>query len=164
MTGDLEINGYDAYVKWGVSMEDGSLTQLMAYPSVKEWITNETRLGNGTIYIPPALGASFATTTQWRAARELTIVLHMTAKTKEQFLLNHGNFEAEVLATGNVNIRTKHQITTMYRCKYISCTQFAQYHDENGGIAKFALKLVEPNPVDRTLDQGFSQTIPHYQS
>ena len=34
MTGDLEINGYDAYVKWGVSMEDGSLTQLMAYPSV----------------------------------------------------------------------------------------------------------------------------------
>ena len=137
MKGELEINGYDAYDSWGISLEDGSLSELMNFPPMKEWITNESRLEDGKRYAG----------TPFLAERPLTLVLHMIAKTKTEFLHNHTNFVSEVLSTGVLNIRTKWQITTMYKCKYISCTQFSQYHDENGGIAKFSLHLVEPNPV-----------------
>lgn len=146
MTGELEINGQDAYSAWGVGLEDGALSELMAYPAVKEWITNESRLENGTRYTQPNLGDN--TMTPMRAAREITLPMHITAKTREEYLNRHGAFFAALMLTGDVNIRTKWQLTTMYRCKYLSCTQFTQYHDDGGGIIRFALRLVEPNPND----------------
>ena len=138
--GELEINGQDAYTTWGVGLEDGSLSELMAFPSFKEWITNESRLENGVRYAQPTAKV---------AARELTLVFHLMSRSKEDYLQKHTSFYSQVLSQGVLNIRTKRQMTTIYKCKYISCTQFAQYHDNGGGLAKFSVKLVEPNPGDR---------------
>lgn len=43
LTGQLKINGKDAYTTWGVSMDDTSLSALMTPPAVKPYITNDDR-------------------------------------------------------------------------------------------------------------------------
>ena len=135
--GELEINLYDAYEKWGVSLEDGMLSELMAYPSSKEWITNESSLEPGTRYASPVPKV---------AQREINIVVHITAPNHNVFLQRRDDFFNQVLLQGVVNIRTRWQRTTLYRCRYISCSQFSQIDRR---IAKFSLRLVEANPLDR---------------
>lgn len=134
--GELEINLYDAYTKWGVGLEDGALNELMTIPATKDFITNESRLEDGTRYASQPFKV---------AQRDITLAMHMIAPTGGNILENLDKFRSQ-LATGQVNIRTRRQITTVYKCKYVSCTQFSQIDRK---IAKFTLKLVEPNPTDR---------------
>ena len=47
MTGELYINGKDAWVTWGVNMGDGFLDALDAPLQMKEYIDNERRLEQG---------------------------------------------------------------------------------------------------------------------
>lgn len=134
--GELEINLYDAYTKWGLSLEDGALDALMTIPPAKEYITNESRLENGTRISSPSPNVG---------QRDITIEVHMRASSTSDFLTHLDDFMS-VLRQGQVNIRTRRQRTTCYKCKYVSCPQFNQIDRR---IAKFTLKLVEPNPTDR---------------
>lgn len=47
MEAKLLINNKDAYVTWGVRMDDGFLTALCAPCTMKEYIENESRLEHG---------------------------------------------------------------------------------------------------------------------
>ena len=138
MTGQLYINNTDAYTEWGVMMDTSSLSTLMTPPAVKEYITNESRLADGTQYLVP--------TTPKIQARDLTLTLQLVAPNETTFFSRYTSF-VEELQKGTINIRTSFQPDVTYKCLFVSCNQFTQFMR---GIAKFSLKLVEPNPKDRT--------------
>lgn len=137
MKDELFINGKDAYLTWGISMADTSLSELMTPPSNKAFIENESRLQHGKRVVP--------VDPKWDQ-RNLTLQINLTAATETQFLARYDGFCKE-LATGVLHIKTKYQPGVVYKTIYLSCGQFSQFMR---GIGKFSLKLNEPNPNDRT--------------
>jgi len=138
MTGELKINGKDAFDTWGVSLEDGALATLMTPPAVKSYVTNTSRLGNGErviVYNPRY------------DSRDITLEMHLVAKDKADFLTKYVNFCNGALKKGYLYIETVYQPDVVYHCVYKSCTQYSQLIN---GLAKFSLKLTEPNPANRT--------------
>nr|DAJ73595.1 MAG TPA: tail protein [Caudoviricetes sp.]DAP69149.1 MAG TPA: tail protein [Caudoviricetes sp.] len=137
LKGQLLINGKDAYTEYGIFMDDTALSTLMTPAPNKEFISNKYRSkdGKSVIMHNPRLDE-----------REITVSFNMSAKTPEAFLANYGKFCDEVLATGQVTIHTTFQPAVWYHCTYLSCTQFSEFMRE---LAKFSLKLNEPDPTDR---------------
>ena len=136
-SGELYINDQDAYTTWGVSFEDGALSALMTPPSMKDVIVNESRLEHGKrrMNLIPRM-----------QERELTLPFHLVASNKTQYLQRYAAFVNEITGNEYVDIRTSYQVGVTYRCIYVSCSQFSQFID---GLAKFTLKVIEPNPYER---------------
>lgn len=147
MTGELFINGKDAYTEYGMSLEDGAISALLTPPSLKEFVENESRIENGKKIIVgyPVYDA-----------RDVSLAFHIVAPTKEAFFAKYQALCA-VLQKGIVKIKTKYQADSVYKFVYNSCTQFSQY---SFGIAKFTLKLTEANPADRTGELYSEGVIP----
>lgn len=118
-------------------MNDTALSALMTPAPCKEFISNKYRTKDGKHVLKhnPRLDE-----------RDITIGFNMVAKDEETFLANYAKFCEDVLSTGELVIRTKFQPDIWYRCIYISCTQFSQFIRE---MAKFSLKLNEPDPSNR---------------
>lgn len=134
--GQLKINGKDAYLTWGISMDDTSLSSLMTPPSVKPYITNDDRMRHGKEYLSTPI---------YVESRDLTLQLNLTAKNEEQFFTRYASF-CEELAKGILDIETSFQEGVVYHCLYQSCSQFSQFMRE---IGKFILKVTETNPNNR---------------
>lgn len=136
-TGQLIINGKDAFREYGIFMDDTALSTLMTPAPNKEFISNKYRSKNGKRVIKhnPCLDE-----------REITVGFHLSAKDVDSFLSKYEKFCNEVLATGEMVIHSSFQPNVWYRCIYISCTQFRQFIRE---MASFSLKLNEPDPSDR---------------
>lgn len=134
---ELKINGKDAHKEWGISLSDGALSSLMTPAPNKAYIKSRSRQENGSVVINhnPKVDE-----------RSLTLQIHLTAPTKALFFDRYQRFCDEVLATGAVDIVTSFQPNITYRCIYESCSQFSQFEQ---GIAKFTLKLIEPDPTNR---------------
>ena len=134
--GELFINGKDAYVTWGISMDTSSLSALMTPAPNKDYIRNESRLEDGSrlIYDNPRKGE-----------RDLTLSLNLTAKNEDDFFSRYISF-CEELEGGVLEISTRYQPDIVYKTVYKSCSQFTQFMR---GMAKFSLKLLEPNPTNR---------------
>lgn len=137
LNGQLYINGKDAYLTWGIFLDETALSALMTPAPNKEFISNKYRSKDGKSVIKhnPRLDE-----------REITLPFNMTAKDSDTFLTNYARFCDEVLAKGELVISTRFQPNVWYRCIYLSCTQFSQCIRE---MAKFSLKLNEPDPSDR---------------
>ena len=137
MTGELFINNQDAWTRWGIMMDDTSLSALMTPPAIKDFPKNSSRLESGTRYI---------TLNPKLKERDVTLALQFVAETKAEFLANYNDFCQNVLATGKLNIRTMYNDVTYYFI-YGSCTQYRQFLFK---VAKFSLRLTEYNPENRT--------------
>ena len=137
LKGQLYINGKDAYLTWGIFLAETALSALMTPAPNKEFISNKYRSKDGKSVIKhnPRLDE-----------REITLAFNMAAKDSDTFLTNYAKFCDEVLAKGELVIHARFQPNVWYRCIYISCTQFSQFAQE---MAKFSLKLNEPDPSDR---------------
>lgn len=140
MEGDLTINGVDTYTTYGISFEDGAISVLLTPPSLKSFIENESRLENGKALI---------VNSPVYDSRDMSLPFHLVAATSDEFLTKYAAF-CELLKTGELNIWTKYIPGSTFRCVYQSCSQFAQYRL---GIAKFTLKVTEPNPANRSLEE-----------
>lgn len=136
LTGQLYINGKDAYLTWGVFLGTDAVSALMTPSASKDFITNSYRAYDGKRIVRnnPRV-----------ADRDITLQFCMTAKNEETFLKHYESL-CEELATGWLVLRTVFQPKVYYRCSYTSCTQFSQF---NRKIAKFSLKLNEPDPTNR---------------
>ena len=137
--GELFINNKDSYDNWGIGMDTSSLSALMTPPPNKEFIENKSRLEHGKRVIAA---------TPKEDERSLTLTINLTAKNEDEFFEKYDSFCQE-LATGVLNIRSKYQPNIVYRTIYLSCNQFTQFMR---GIAHFSLKIVEPNPMDRNIN------------
>ncbi len=138
MTGELYINGQDAWTTWGIMMDDTSLSALMTPPAIKDFPKNSSRLESGSRYI---------TNNPKFKERDVTLSLQFYAETRAQFLTNYNAFCDNVLATGKISIFTKYQSGVTYFFIYNSCTQYRQFMFK---IAKFSLRLTEYDPSNRT--------------
>lgn len=139
MKGDLFINEKDAWAEWGISLDTTSLSALMTPAPNKPSVESKSARTDGKKVI-------IGSTNPPRAdEREITLSLNLTAATEEQFFARYEKFCAE-LSEGILDIRTRFQPNVVYRTIYLSCTQFTQFMR---GIAKFSLKLNEPNPKNR---------------
>lgn len=139
--GQLKINGQDAYTTWGMSLSDSALSALMAPAPNKAYITNKSRNENGTRIIADNAKVD---------ERTVTLQMHITAPNATQFF-NRYNALVALLRTGQVEIWTSLNPTECYRMYYLSCTQFSEYHRR---LAKFTLRMVEPDPTDREVDRS----------
>ena len=136
--GELYINGYDAYEQWGVSLSDTALSALMTPAPQKKFISNKSRLKDGK---------SIVVNNPKVDERSVSIVIHLIARSEVEFFSNYEKFCNEVLAKGYLTIETKFQQGVIYKMEYESCSQFSQFMR---GIAKFPLKMTEPNPNNRS--------------
>lgn len=134
--GQLIINNKDAYQTWGVSMNEEALSLLMTPASAKPFIENKSRLNNGKSVIVNNARVD---------ERQITLVFNMSASSQSQFLTRYNSFVSE-LQGGTVNISTSFLPNVVFRCVYISCTQFSEFMM---GLAKFYVRLEEPNPANR---------------
>ena len=119
-------------------MDTSSLSALMTPAPMKEFIENKSRLEHGKRVI---------TSDPKIDERNISLTFNLTAKSEEQFFSRYNSF-CEELATGVLYLRSKYQPNVVYKTIYLSCNQFTQFMR---GIAKFSLRLVEPNPTDRSI-------------
>ena len=136
--GELFINGLDAYERWGVSLSDTALSALMTPAPQKKFISSKSRLKDGK---------SIVVNNPKVDERSVSIAIHLIARNEAEFFSNYEKFCNEVLAKGYLTIETKFQQGVIYKMEYESCSQFSQFMR---GIAKFTLKMTEPNPNNRS--------------
>jgi len=139
MTGEIKINGYDAYTKWGVSLTDGARTALMTPPAAKDYITNDSPLEDGKQY------ADDTDSLPKTDAREISLSMHFCAASKTQFLTRYNAFCTDILNGRKIEL-TDNATGITYHLRYKSCSQYSAFF---GGMAKFTLKVAEPNPANR---------------
>ena len=136
--GELYINGVDAYTEYGMSLESSALSALMTPPPNKELIENKSRLEHGKRVVNSNTKVD---------ERELNLQFHITAKNRTDFFNKYSKL-CGLLELGEIEIKTSYQSDVLYRMNYISCTQFSQFRL---GMAKFTLRLNEPNPKNRSV-------------
>lgn len=139
MVGELFINNKDAQKEYGISFGADSFTVLLTPAPLKPYIEDKSALSHGKQVLNDERNAPKLD------ERDMQLTFNLKANNLTQFLQRYAKF-TEVLSLGKVDIRTKYQPDVTYHCKYISCVQFSQY---NGRLAKFILKLNEPNPNNR---------------
>lgn len=136
----IYINGKNAKSEWGILTTGNTLSALLAPVSLKDRVSNESRLEHGkrTDNSNPKV-----------AARELNLEIQMTARSPEQFYARHDAFCAELIK-GRIEMYLSDRPTVIYHFDYNSCSQYTQFRR---GMATLALKLTEPNPNDRTVHE-----------
>lgn len=137
MTGELFINGLDAYKNWGISLDQSALSALMTPAPKKDFIYSKFRKRNGKVVIHSDARSKFD-------ERDFNLTLVLSAKSESDFIAKYKSFCTQ-LAKGWLEIKVKY-MPDIFRCEYKSCTQFSQFCR---GIASFNLKLTEPNPNNR---------------
>ena len=135
--GNLIINGFDAKQSWGIVLQDVSVSALLTPAPMKEPIQNKSRIKHGKRVI-------------WdenpkRDERDISLQLTMFADTQEGLLANYASFCGVLYGNQKLEISTPYS-SDIYRCYYISCTQYSSFHK---GVAKFILRLNEPNTLNR---------------
>ena len=136
MSVNIFINGQNAKDTWGVLTTSNTLSNLLAPAPMKDYITNTSRLENGTRYDAENVKV---------AARDVNLEIQMIADSPEQFYARHSAFCKE-LQKGNLNMYIDDRPDVIYRFVYRSCSQYTQFCR---GIATLSLKLTEPNPMNR---------------
>lgn len=137
----IHINGKNAMTEWGVLTTPNTLSALLMPPSMKENVTNTSRLEHGT---------RIDTSNPKVAQRELNLEIQMIADTEAQFYARHESFCTE-LQKGAIDLYMSDRPSVIYHLVYNSCSQYTQFRR---GIATLSLKVTEPNPKDRRAHNG----------
>ena len=137
----LFINDIDAYERWGLSMDSQCLSALMMPAAMKATPKNTSRLEDGTRYVHRA--------PRKVAERSLTLTPHIVARNPAQFMARYNDFVTFIQQEAPFVLRTSFQPEVYYRLVYESSNQFTQFMR---GMAFFSLKLTEPNPRNRSLE------------
>lgn len=140
MRGECYINNKDAHDEWGLILGETSFTALLTPAPVKGYVQNKSALMHGKQVL------SGEENLPKIDERDLQLVFAIKAKNRTEFLARYASFVSE-LEKGIIDLRTKYQPGVVYHLLYMSCQQFTQF---NGRLAKFVLKLNEPNPKNRT--------------
>lgn len=139
MSGDLIINGKDAWTTWGVCMGDGFLDAIDGFNEMKDYIEDESRLEHGKRMI---------TDNAKVASREITLQFTIQGSSENDYRTKKKAFQTE-LERGTVNIKIPAIGTELYRLVYIGKNvSYGLSLDRCFG--KVSSKFCEPNPMDRS--------------
>ena len=145
----INSTDYTAEQRWGIIFSGEALTALMTPAGKKEYIKNESPLMDGEEIL------SVGDYTPKTAARDVQLMIGLRARSFGQFLTNYRSFVSE-LEKGTFDI-TVHAwegndwFRETYHLNYVSCSQYSEF---NGRLAKFVLKLREPNPKNREFESN----------
>lgn len=136
-TGELFINGTDAFTKWGVFMDDKSLSTLIEPEPLKDPVTNKSVTADGKQVRKE--------TAPKVDERDISLAVQIYAVSRTDLFSKLKAFKAEMKKRRMV-LRTKYEPDVYYRLDYMSCSQYKSFHRR---LATFSLKLNEPNPANR---------------
>ncbi len=138
-TSSLIINGKDALAEWGIVPLSNLIGELFGSSSGKRSCKNTSRLEHGSRFLSYPGGRTIL------ASRDLTLDLRIRPLPNPIF----GKVQFRDTRTGiglAINIH-RQAPGLVFKCVYLSCSQYSQY---NGNVAKFILRLNEPNPANRS--------------
>ena len=131
----------DAYLRYGVSFTESSLSALTTPAPNKQPVENKNRTQHGKRVVR-------TTSLVKKDDRDINIEMHLKANSTSQFWSRYDLFCTEQLDYGFMEIINGHIPTKEFRLTYINCTQFSEFMEQ---IAKFILRMNEPNPMDRSI-------------
>lgn len=138
MTGELYINGKDAWVTWGVNMGDGFLDALDAPLQMKEYIENESRLEHGKRMITANAKVD---------SREITLGFTIMGTSESDYRTKRKAFLSELQA-GAFTVKVPILGADVYKLVYTGRSiSYGLSADRTFG--HFTMKATEPNPADR---------------
>ena len=138
MTGDLFINGKDAWTTWGVNMGDGFLDALDAPLQMKEYIEDESRLEHGKRMITANAKVD---------SREITLGFTIMGASESDYRSKRKAFFSELQA-GTFTVNVPKLGVDIYKLVYTGrSVNYGLSADRTFG--HFTMKATEPNPADR---------------
>lgn len=139
MSGDLIINGKDAWTTWGVCMGDGFLDAIDGFNEMKDFIEDESRLEHGKRII---------TDNAKVASREITLQFTIEGNSKSDYRAKKKAFQTE-LEKGTVTIKIPLLGSEVYKLVYLGkSVSYGLSLDRCFG--KVSSRFEEPNPMDRS--------------
>lgn len=139
MTGDLIINGIDAFSTWGVRMGDGFLDAIDGFNQMKDYIENESRLEHGKRVITDNARVD---------SREITLQFTIEGDSESDYRTKKKAFQTE-LEKGAVSIKVPVLGSEVYKLVYLGkSVSYGLSFDRRFG--KVSSKFEEPNPADRS--------------
>lgn len=139
MTGDLIINGKDAFSTWGVRMGDGFLDAIDGFNQMKDYIENESRLEHGKRIITDNARVD---------SRETTLQFTIEGDSESDYRTKKKAFQTE-LEKGAVSIKVPVLGSEVYKLVYLGkSVSYGLSFDRRFG--KVSSKFEEPNPTDRS--------------
>ena len=139
MTGDLLINGKDAFSTWGVRMGDGFLDAIDGFNEMKDYIENESRLEHGKRVIIDNAKVD---------SREVTLQFTIEGSSESDYRTKKKAFQLE-LEKGAVNIKVPALGDEIYKLIYLG-KSISYGMSSDRCFAKVSSKFEEPNPTDRS--------------
>lgn len=139
MTGDLLINGKDAFDTWGVRMGEGFLDAIDGFNEMKDYIENESRMEHGKRMI---------TDNARIASREIALQFTIEGSSESDYRAKKKAFQSE-MEKGTVIIKVPTLGNEVYRLVYLGKSlSYGMNLDRCFG--KVSSKFCEPNPTDRS--------------
>lgn len=139
MTGDLIINGKDAFSTWGVRMGDGFLDAIDGFNQMKDYIENESRLEHGKRVITDNAKVD---------SREITLQFTIEGSSESDYRSKKKAFQTE-LEKGAVSIKIPVLGSEVYKLVYLGKSiSYGLSLDRCFG--KVSSKFEEPNPTERS--------------
>ena len=139
MTGELLINGKDAWTEWGVNMGNGFIDTLDAPLEMKEYVENESRLEHGKRVM---------TTNAKVASRDVTLSFTIKGASVNDYRAKRMAFFAE-LQKGAFSIKVPALSDDVYHLVYTG-KSVSYGLSLDGKFSHFSMKVTEPNPAERT--------------
>lgn len=136
MTGELLINGKDAFDILGTSIGEGFFDALLAPAPKKEYITNSSRLKDGKSITGNAKYDE----------RSVTLVFDIEGSNTSDYLNKLKLFYTE-LGTAPMLLKVPPLGSDIYKLYYQSSSGFALNAAKTH--SKVTVKFTEPNPTDR---------------
>lgn len=139
MTGELYINGKDAWTEWGVNMGDGFLDAIDSFAPMKEYIENESRMEHGkrVLMVAPKV-----------ASRDLTLRFTIKGSSEADFRTKRRAFEEE-LRKGAVDVRVPVIGDDVYHLIYTG-KSVSYGMSMTRAFCSVSAKFEEPNPMKRS--------------
>lgn len=140
----LYINGKDAWVTWGVYLEEGSERALLLPAGNKEFISNKNRSEHGkrVLVDNPRLDE-----------RDVQLVFCILAASEDEFLDKYDAFVGE-LNSGWVQLK----VIKVKKVYELTTSGFLDlgYYDQMG---KLSVRFNEPNPDDRSIIRFYTVLV-----
>lgn len=138
MTGELFINGKDAWTEWGVNMGEGFISALDSFVPMKDYIENESRLEHGkrVIVSNPKM-----------ASREMTLRFTIKGSSESDYRAKRKAFETE-LQKINVLIKVPAIGEETYHLLYLG-KSVSYALNLSRTFSTMSSKFEEPNPMNR---------------
>lgn len=138
MTGELYINGQDAWTAWGVNMGEGFIDAIDGFVPLKGFIENESRAEHGKRVLA---------TDPKVASRDITLSFTIKGDSEADYRAKRNAFEAE-LCKGMLTVKAPVLGEQVYKLIYLG-KNVSYGLNLSRTFATFAAKFEEPNPADR---------------